>query len=263
MTQTPNSHAHTAHDELLVERMGPVVVVTLNRPHRLNALSHGLVVELRSTLARLENDDTVRAIVLTGQGRAFSSGADLSAGPSDAKSVLRDYYNPLILDMVGMATPIVAAVNGVAAGAGVSLTLACDLRIAAASSSFRLSFVGVGLVPDAGSTWLLPRAVGSTRAAEIALLGKPVDAADADRFGLVNEVVPDGEVRSRAIKVAETLAALARSVGTTRRLLHHSFTAKLADQLDTEANAQGVAQRGADYAEARQAFAEKRPPRFI
>ncbi|WP_157390373.1 enoyl-CoA hydratase/isomerase family protein [Nocardia terrae] len=263
MTDISTPQHSSEHDEVLVERCGAVAVIILNRPHRLNALTHGQMVELRRFLLRLDNDQRVRAIVLTGQGRAFSSGADLSAGPSNAKSVLRDYYNPLIRDMVGMATPIIAAVNGVAAGAGVSLTLACDLRVAAESASFRMSFVNVGLVPDAGATWLLPRAVGSTRAAEMVLLGKSVDAVAAERFGLVNEVVPDDEVRSRAVELATTIASLSSSVRSIRRLLHLSFTSDLYDQLDAEATAQGIAQQGPDFAEAKRAFAEKRQPKFI
>lgn len=249
-------------DELLIDREGAVAVVTLNRPQRLNALSHALLVELRRTLAELDNDDAMRAIVLTGAGRAFSSGADLRGAPSDAEAVVRNYYTPLIRDMVGLSTPLVAAVNGVAAGAAVSLALACDLRVAAEGASFQLSFVRVGLVPDAGATWLLPRAVGSTRAAEMALLGRPVNAADADRFGLVNEVASDGQCLARATELARTLAELSSSVGTTRRLLHRAHTTELDDQLDAEATAQGVAQRGPDYQEARRAFAEKRRPRF-
>lgn len=253
----------TASTVLTVDYDGHVAIVTLNRPERLNALSHQLVTELRALLGELNDDQHIRAIVLTGAGRAFSSGADLRGGPSDAEEVLRTYYNPLVTDMLMLDKPLVAAINGVAAGAGASLTLACDLRVAADSATFRLAFVKVGLVPDAGATWLLPRAVGTARAAEMALLGRPVGATEALDWGLVNRVVPDNEVVAGALEFARTLAELASSVGTTRKLLHQGHARDLGEQLDAEAAAQGVAHQGEDFAEARQAFIEKRQPRFI
>ena len=253
----------TQAQELRVDRDGGVAVVTLNRPDRLNALSHGLLVELRSQIQVLGQDRSVRAVVLTGAGRAFSSGADLRGGPSDAEEVVRRYYNPLITDLVGLDKPLVAAVNGVAAGAAVSLALACDLRVAAERASFQLSFVKVGLVPDAGATWLLPRLVGTARAAEMALLGRSVPAQEAASWGLVNAVVPDGEVLDRALELARAAAAASASTGPIRHLLHEALCRDLATQLDAEATAQGLAQHGADYAEARLAFVEKRPPNFL
>ncbi|KAA9160501.1 2-(1,2-epoxy-1,2-dihydrophenyl)acetyl-CoA isomerase [Amycolatopsis acidicola] len=249
-------------DQLRVDREGPVAIVTLNRPERLNALSHGLLSDLRALLGELEGDSAARAIVLTGAGRAFSAGADLRGGPSDTGEVVRTYYNPLILDLVAMSTPVIAAVNGVAAGAAVSLALACDLRIAADTAEFQLSFVKVGLVPDAGATWLLPRVVGAGRAADMALRGRPVRADEALRWGLVTEVADGDKVLARAVEIAAEIAALSTSVGTTRGLLNGSFSRELAEQLGEEAIAQGNAQHGPDYQEARRAFAEKRAPRF-
>jgi len=252
--------------ELLVERDGAIAVVTINRPERRNALTHALVAQLTEAIRAMGDDSRVRAIVLSGAGdRAFSAGADLHAGGAagiGADVVLRRYYNPLILTMVELTTPIVAAVNGVAAGAAVSLALACDLRVAASSARFQLSFVGVGLVPDAGATWLLPRAIGKARSSEMALLGRPVEADEALAWGLVNRVVPDADLLPTARAVACQLAAGASSVGTTKRLLHTSTEHDLASQLEEEASAQGKAQRGTDYAEARRAFAEKRSPIF-
>ncbi|MBA3741465.1 enoyl-CoA hydratase-related protein [Sporichthya sp.] len=245
-----------------VDHDGPVAVVTLDRPERLNALSHDLLRELRTQVAVLDERRDVRAIVLTGAGRAFSAGADLQGGPSDAEDVLRRLYNPLIRDLMGLQKPLVAAVNGVAAGAGVSLALACDLRVAAATATFRLAFVNVGLVPDAGATWLLPRIVGTARASEMALLGRAVQAEEALAWGLVNRVVPDGETLGQALELAHAVAALSSSVGAIRRLLHESADRTLEEQLDAEATTQGLAQYGPDYAEARQAFKEKRKPRF-
>jgi 2-(1,2-epoxy-1,2-dihydrophenyl)acetyl-CoA isomerase len=251
-----------SQDHLRVEQDRRVTVVTLNRPHRLNALSHDLLADLRRVLRAADRDSGTRAIVLTGEGRAFSSGADLRAGPSDAERVVRTYYNPLITDLLSFGTPVVAAINGITAGAGVSLALACDLRIAADTAAFQLSFVRVGLVPDAGATWLLPRAVGTARAAEMALLGRSVPASEALTWGLVNEVTDPGSLRNRSLEIAATLAALSTSVGATRKLLNQSPERPLSEQLDMEAIAQGKAQHGPDYLEARRAFAEKRPPRF-
>lgn len=249
-------------DHLCCETRDGYAVLTLNRPERYNALSHALVADLRKCLARLDDNPEVRALVLTGEGRAFCSGADLNGSPSDAEDVVRRLYIPLVSQLTRMNTPVVAAVNGVAAGAGFSLALGADLRIASETASFSLSFVKVGLVPDAGATWLLPRAVGSTRAAEIALLGRKVTAAQALEWSLVNEVVPPERLRERACEVAGELAALSASVGPTRRLLNGSVEVDLATQLDAEATAQGIAQHHPHYAEARQAFREKRPPRF-
>ncbi len=239
-----------------------VAVVTLNRPERLNALSHALLVDLRGQLQELEADTDVRVIVLTGAGRAFSAGADLSAGPSDAEQVVRDYYTPLVLEMMAMRTPLIAAVNGPAAGADFSLTLACDFRIVADSAYFQLSFVRVGLVPDAGATWLLPRTVGRTRATEIALLGGRILPEDALSWSMVNEVVPADQLLKRAHELAAGLAASSASVGAVKELLARAWDRTLPEQLDAEATAQGIAQNHPHYAEARAAFRDKRTPRF-
>lgn len=244
-------------DHLLLEHRGAVAILTLNRPDSLNSLSHPLLVDLRATLLDLDADPSVRAIVLTGSGRAFSAGADLGAGPSDAEDTVRRLYNPLVLTLTELGTPVVAAVNGLAAGAGFSLTLACDLRVAAESASFQLSFVRIGLVPDAGATWFLTRAVGAARAAEIALLARKVRAPEALTWGLVNEVVAETEVLSRAIGVAEELASLTASVGSTKRLLLEADGRDLAGQLDAEAAAQGVAQHSEDFVRIREEFRRK------
>ncbi len=237
-------------------------VLTLNRPDRFNALSHALVAELRERLAKLEAEDDVRAVVLTGAGRAFCAGADLKAGPSDVEDVIRRLYIPLVDEMAEMRTPIVAAVNGAAAGAGFSLALNADLRVASTTASFSMSFVKVGLVPDAGATWLLPRIVGSSRAAEISLLGRKVTAEQALSWNLVNDVVPPADLLWRASALAAELAALPASVGQVRRLLRASGGATLDEQLDAEAAEQGRAQQHPHFDEAKRAFVEKRAPRF-
>lgn len=253
-----------AQDELTIDRGDHLAVVTIRRPERLNALTTDLVRTLRDVLVDLDGDPGVRCIVLTGEGRAFSSGADLTARSGlGAGDVLRRYCNPLIEQMTGQSTPLVAAVNGVAAGAGASLSFACDLRIAAESASFRLAFVGVGLVPDAGATWLLPRLIGAGRATEVSLLGRPVSSAEAQQWGLVSRTVPDEQCVAAATEVASTLAHASGSVGSIRRLLQGSQARDLSSQLEAEAAAQQAASAGDDYAEARAAFRDKRKPRFV
>ncbi|OLL73477.1 Enoyl-CoA hydratase [Pseudonocardia sp. Ae168_Ps1] len=259
-------NAEPARGEVLVDRDPldeSVARITLNRPDRMNALSHELLVELRTALEACDGDPGVRAVVLTGAGdRAFSAGADLRGGPSDTEQVLRTYYNPLVSAMIAARTPLIAAINGVTAGAGVSLSLACDMRIAATTASFSLAFVRVGLVPDAGATWLLPRAVGTGRAAEMALLGRKVAAEEARDWGLVNEVVATGEALERASEVARAIASLSSSTSAIRALLHGSAHRSFDAHLDAEATAQGTAQHHPDYQEARAAFAERRQPVF-
>jgi 2-(1,2-epoxy-1,2-dihydrophenyl)acetyl-CoA isomerase len=249
-------------DHLQQERHGDVAVITLNRPDRLNALTADLLDDLREALFVLAEVGDVRAIVVTGAGRAFSSGADRLAGPTAADALLREHYNPLAIAMLELRLPLVAAVNGVAAGAGASLALACDFRIAAASARFQLPFVRVGLVPDAGASWLLPRIVGAGRAAEMALLGRSVDAHEAREWGLVTRLSDDGRLLADALEVAAELATLSSSVAATKRALLRSCDAALEDQLEFEARLQGEAQQHPDYAEAREAFREKRQPRF-
>ncbi|RHW28153.1 2-(1,2-epoxy-1,2-dihydrophenyl)acetyl-CoA isomerase [Nocardioides immobilis] len=249
-------------DHLLCDRRDGYAVVTLNRPDRSNALSHALVADLRDLLEKLEAEDDVRAIVLTGAGRAFCAGADLKGGPSDAEDVIRRLYVPLVDLLTEMGTPMIAAINGAAAGAGLSLALHADLRVAASTASFSMSFVKVGLVPDVGASWLLPRLVGTTRAAEMALLGRKITAEQALAWGLVNDLVPPNDLLWRATALAAEIAALPASVGWVRRLLRDSGAATLAEQVDAEATAQGHAQRHPHFAEAKQAFVEKREPRF-
>jgi 2-(1,2-epoxy-1,2-dihydrophenyl)acetyl-CoA isomerase len=239
-----------------------VAVLTLDRPDRLNALSHQLLAELRDEYSVLDADDSVRAIVLTGRGRAFSSGADLRGEPSNAEDVVRRLYNPLITQLNAARTPTIAAVNGVAAGAAVSLALACDLRVADENAYFQLSFTKVGLIPDAGLTWMLPRVVGTARAMEMALLAESVSAATAADWGLINEVTPAGRCLDRALAVAERIASLSSTVGETRNLLWSSLSCTLEEQLDAEAETQGVVQHGHDFIEVRRAFREKRAPIF-
>lgn len=260
-----------SYEQLILERDGAVATVRLNNPSRLNALSAVMTRELIEALERLGADPDVRAIVLTGEGRGFSSGADLSAlqepylrGERPKLSVfLRDGYNRLIPLLAEAPKPVVAAVNGVVAGAGVSLALACDFRIAGADASFGMAFVRIGLVPDAGSTYLLPRTVGTARALELALLGDRLDAETALAHGLVNRVVPQDRLHEEAAKLAARLAGLpTTAIGMTKRAFHEASGGTLSEAMEREADLQDEAAATEDHLEGVLAFLEKRAPNF-
>lgn len=254
--------ADTESADVLVERDGTVGVVTINRPARLNAVTPDAGDTLRAAFLELEADSRIRAVVLTGAGRGFCAGADISGDVGNARQVLLESWNPLVLTMRSLHIPIIAAVNGVAAGAGVSLALACDLRVAAASARFELSFAKIGLMPDAGLTWLLPRVVGLGRANEMALLGGRVSAAQAHDWGLVNHLSEDGEALTDAVAMAARFAELAGSVAAIKQGHQRALESDFASQLTYEAETQGWLQQQPDFAEATQAFTEKRPPRL-
>jgi 2-(1,2-epoxy-1,2-dihydrophenyl)acetyl-CoA isomerase len=253
--------------DLRFEIADGVATITLDRPDALNSLTIPLKHELLAALDRSASDPAVRAIVLTGAGRAFCAGQDLrerlEPGAPPLKMELRERYNPIILAMRSLEKPIVGAINGVAAGAGASLAFACDLRLAANGASFVLAFGRIGLIPDSGATWFLPRLIGAARAAELALLGDAVTAAEAERFGLVTRVVPADRLLAEARALAARLAGMApRALALTKRALAQTWSASLEEQLETEAELQGIAGATADHAEGVAAFVEKRPPRF-
>jgi 2-(1,2-epoxy-1,2-dihydrophenyl)acetyl-CoA isomerase len=244
-----------------------IATVTLDRPDALNALTVSMKGELLGAFRLIARDHAVRSVVLTGAGRAFCAGQDLRERlEPDAVPLaveLRERYNPIILAMRSLAQPIIGAINGVAAGAGASLAFACDIRVAAEGASFLLAFGRIGLVPDSGATWLLPRLVGPAKAAELALLGESLTAADAERFGLVARVVPADALAEAARDMAARLATLApRALALTKRALQRSWSIDLDEALEDEAFRQGIAGATADHAEGLAAFLEKRPPRF-
>jgi 2-(1,2-epoxy-1,2-dihydrophenyl)acetyl-CoA isomerase len=254
-------------DGLRVEVDSPVATITLDRPEALNALTIPMKVALLGALPRLAADRSVRAVILTGAGRAFCAGQDLAerdepdAAPLDVE--LRERYNPIVRALRSMDQPVIAAVNGVAAGAGASLAFACDLRIAAEEARFVLAFGRIGLVPDSGATWFLPRLIGAARAAEIALVGDPIDAAEAVRIGLVSRVVPGVSLAAEARALADRLAEGAPlAASLTKGALRRSWSIDLDQALEDEAMLQGIAGASADHAEGLAAFREKRPPRF-
>jgi 2-(1,2-epoxy-1,2-dihydrophenyl)acetyl-CoA isomerase len=254
------------YQTIRVEVGDGVATITLNRPDSLNALNAAMRKELLSALKAARRDDTVRAVVLTGEGRGFCSGADLrgGAGEREFRRVVTTEYNPLIATIRELPKPVIAAVNGVAAGAGVSLALACDLVWAAEEARFIQAFVKIGLVPDSGSTRTLVRALGRHRAAQLIFTGEPLSAADAHAAGLVNAVVPGAELAAAVRKVAAGLAAgPTRAIGLAKRLINHAEDASLEASLAMEAGLQELAGRTEDHAEGVAAFGEKREPRFV
>jgi 2-(1,2-epoxy-1,2-dihydrophenyl)acetyl-CoA isomerase len=259
--------APPAFEALRYEVADGTATITLDRPDALNSFDRRLKEELLAALKVAERDRAVRVLILTGAGRAFSAGQDLKErqGPdvADLGTELRERYNPIVLAMRRLEKPIIGAINGVAAGAGCSLALACDLRLASETASFIVVFGRVGLVPDTGLTWLLPRLVGPARAAEMAFTTDPVDAATADRIGLVNRVVPADRLMDEARAMAARLAASAPvALALAKRGLARALETDFASALEFEAQLQTIAGRSGDYMEGVAAFVEKRTPRF-
>ncbi len=254
------------YETLLVEARDGVRVITLNRPEVLNAISARLGTELLDALREAERATEVRCLLLTGSGRGFCAGADLREqmpGQTSVGDLLRTRYNGIVLRMRTMEKPVIAAVNGVAAGAGCNLALAADLRVASDRASFIEAFSRVGLIPDSGGTWLLPRLVGTGRALEMMFLADPVDAAAAERLGLVNRVVPHDDLMPRALEWAARLAAgPTRAYGLIKRGVNRAVSTALDDSLEYEAQLQEIASRTEDHREGVAAFLGKRPPAY-
>jgi 2-(1,2-epoxy-1,2-dihydrophenyl)acetyl-CoA isomerase len=253
-----------------VQRRGAVTTIVLDRPQAMNAVDTELGDELLAALQSAAADDEVRAVVLTGNGRAFSSGADLRAGfePTEAghpnvQKALLEHFHPIILAIREMPKPVVAAVNGAAAGIGCSFALACDLIVASESAYFLLAFVNVGLVADGGSSVLIPERIGFTRAAEMALLGERVGADKALDWGLINLVVSDATLESEVAALADRLAkGPTRSYAGTKRQLNAWQFARIQAQLELEASIQQELAESRDFMEGVTAFVEKREARF-
>ena len=245
-----------------------VATITLNRPEVLNALDEALLASLREAVARAADDDAVRAVLITGAGRGFSAGADLGVGNAGSGNVdlgerLRTRYHPLILAMRNMPKPIISAVNGVAAGAGMSIALAGDVVLAASSALFLQAFTRIGLMPDAGSTYFLPRYVGEMRARALVMLAEKIPAAEAERIGLVWKVLPDEELLPYARQLATHLASMpTRAYALAKQALNASLHNELGDQLETEARLQREAGQTEDFQEGVAAFRAKRAPNF-
>ena len=258
-----------SYQTILYDVAGGIARVTLNRPERLNSFNAAMHAELRDALGRAPGDGA-RVLVLTGAGRGFSAGQDLGdrqvlpgGGRADLGESIERNYKPLVLALAGLPLPTIAAVNGVAAGAGASIALACDLVIAAKSASFIQAFSRLGLVPDSGATWYLPRLVGSARATGLAMLGERLSAEQAAAWGLIWRCVDDADFAAAVDRLAAELAAApTRGLVRTREALRASATATLAEQLDRERDLQRELGYTDDYAEGVAAFSEKRAPRF-
>jgi len=254
-------------DTILRAASDGVLILTLNRPDALNSFNVEMKEALLAALKDASRDRSVRVVVLTGAGRAFSAGQDLKerqqADAADLGTELRVRYNPIVLAMRRVEKPVIGAINGVAAGAGISVALACDIRIASESASFIEVFGRVGLVPDTGSSWFLPRLVGYARAAEMSFTTDPVDAAMAERIGLVNRVVPADQLMTETNALAARLARSAPiALALAKRALNRSLETNLEQALEFEAELQSVAGRSKDYVEGVAAFVEKRQPKF-
>jgi 2-(1,2-epoxy-1,2-dihydrophenyl)acetyl-CoA isomerase len=251
--------------EVDVSRDGAVLTITLNRPDVLNALNAAVHAGLYAALGQAR-DPSVRAVLLTGAGRGFCVGQDLQefkAGAGDVAGNLRRNYHRNVLAVRELEKPVIAAVNGPAAGAGVSFACACDLRLASEQATFVPAFINIGLVPDSGSTFFVTRLIGQARAFEWLTSGRRLTAAEAHRWGLVSEVVEHDELAARAGALAAELAAMpTRGIGMTKRLLDGAPAATLDEQLEREAQLQAAATRTGDFREGVAAFLEKREPRF-
>lgn len=244
-----------------------IATITLNRPDRLNAFTEAMHAELAQTLDRIELDRAIRAILLTGAGRGFCSGQDLNDSATleraDLGDTLERFYNPLIRRLRKLERPVIAAVNGVAAGAGANLALACDIVIAAKSAVFVQAFIKIGLIPDVGGTYVLPRLVGQARAMGLAMLGDEITGEQAAEWGMIWRAVEDDKVLDEATSVAKTLAAQPTvALGLIKRAIHASTVNDLDQQLELERDLQRQAGKTEDFHEGVNAFLDRRPAVF-
>ena len=266
------SASHTELETVNVHLIDGAATVELNRPERLNAWNGQLGADLLSALRAVADDDAVRAIVITGSGRAFSSGADLREvgvgdatpdGGPDVYTMLTERYHPIMETIREMGKPVLASVNGAAAGIGCSLALCCDLIVAAENAYFLLAFVNIGLAPDGGSSVFVPARVGMTRATEMAMLGERVGATQALEWGLINRVVSDADlVRETSALAARLASGPTRSYAAAKRQVNNWVYSRMAEQLELEARIQQEMAGSEDFVEGVSAFVQKRPARF-
>jgi len=244
-----------------------VAYIRLERPQVYNSFCREMALQLQDMLDHCKTDQSVRAIHITGEGKAFSAGQDLGeiADPNgpDLRTIITEHYNPIVERLRNIEKPIVAAINGVAAGAGANIALACDITVAAESASFIQAFSKIGLIPDSGGTYTLPRIIGQQKAAALMMLGEKVSATEAERIGMIYKVVPDDELLITTKKLAEKLAHMPTiGLGLTKRALNATWSNTLPEQLAVEDQLQYAASQTADYKEGVTAFLEKRKPTF-
>jgi 2-(1,2-epoxy-1,2-dihydrophenyl)acetyl-CoA isomerase len=259
-----------AMPDILFERHGAVATITLNRPDKLNSFTRAMHAELREAFARIETDRSIRALVLTGAGRGFCAGqdlADLSLEPgamTDLGELVEQNFNPLIRRIQALPIPVIASVQGAAAGAGANMALACDIVLAARSASFLQAFAKIGLLPDSGGTWFLPQRIGMARAMGLALLADKLSAEKAEQWGLIWKCVDDSALVTETAQLARHLAAQpTKALGMIKATLHASVHHTLNTQLALECTMQRELGQSADYAEGVNAFLQKRVPQFV
>jgi 2-(1,2-epoxy-1,2-dihydrophenyl)acetyl-CoA isomerase len=246
---------------------GSVLKITLNRPDKFNSFNREMALQFQEALDKAANDKTIRAVYLTGEGKAFCAGQDLSEamdidGPG-IERIVREHYNPIIFKIRNIEKPVVCAVNGVAAGAGANIALACDIVIAGASVAFIQAFSKIGLIPDSGGTYFLPRLIGFGKASALMMLGDKVSAHDAEKMGMIYKVMEDEKLQIEGFETAKKIADMpTRAMALTKKLLNTSMDNKLLDQLDYEADMQVHATLTYDYTEGVNAFLEKRKAIF-
>jgi len=258
------------YDSIQFKTEGGVAVLTLNRPDRLNSFTRAMHLEVRDALTRVQADQSVRVLVLTGAGRGFCAGQDLAdravdpGAPSvDLGASVEEFYAPLVLTLKNLPMPVICAVNGVAAGAGANLALACDIVLAAQSASFIEAFSKLGLIPDTGGTWHLPRLIGHARAMGLAMLGEKLSAEKAEAWGLIWRCVPDETLMDEALAMAKHFAAApTKGLAFTKRAFQASYANTLAQQLQLEADMMRELGNSHDYREGVAAFLAKRAPQF-
>lgn len=254
-------------DHILFSVQNKVALITFNRPAVFNSMHHAMRQEILGALANCATNPEIRAVHITGAGKAFCAGEDLQEvvdpnGPS-LSDIISSGYNPIVLAIRNLEKPVVCAVNGVAAGAGANIALACDITVAAASASFTQAFSKIGLIPDSGGTWTLPRLVGLQRATALMMLSDKVSAPDAAAMGMIWKVFPDESFAGESLKLAETLANMpTRGLGLTKRALNRAFEHDFTAQLGVEDQLQAQAGQTDDYREGVKAFLEKRKPEF-
>ena len=258
------------YDSIQFKAEGGVAILTLNRPDRLNSFTRAMHLEVRDALTRVQADQSVRVLVLTGAGRGFCAGQDLAdravdpGAPSvDLGASVEEFYAPLVLTLKNLPMPVICAVNGVAAGAGANLALACDIVLAAQSASFIEAFSKLGLIPDTGGTWHLPRLIGHARAMGLAMLGEKLSAEKAEAWGLIWRCVPDETLMDEALAMAQHFAAApTKGLAFTKRAFQASYANTLAQQLQLEADMMRELGNSHDYREGVAAFLAKRAPQF-